>query len=86
MSKTTVDGFTYSDQRFARQAMKATKILQRFLISRRTSGHIPVPFYNSGTQGKRLGINVMSQTLDLALKLDNMSGRAITKKAQREYN
>ena len=85
MSKATVvDGFAYSDQRFARQAMKATKILQRFLISRRTSGHLPIPFYNSGTQGKRLGINVMSQTLDLALKLDNMSGRAITKKAQRE--
>jgi hypothetical protein len=87
MSKTTtVDGFTYSDQRFAELAIKSLKITSELRRNYKLIGYKPVPNYRleTGNRNSRLGYNGLSRLLDVALKLDNMSGRGITRKRERE--
>lgn len=86
MSKTTVDGFTYSDQRFAELAIKCLKITSELKRNYKLVGYKPVPAYGIDgiNHNKRSGYNGLSRLLDVALKLDNMSGRGITRKRDRE--
>jgi len=86
MSKTTVDGFTYSDQRFAELAIKCLKITSGLRRDLQRRDWAPVPRYRSDDINRRgrSRYNGLSLLLDVALKLDNMSGRGITRKRQRD--
>ena len=87
MRKTTVvDGFTYSDERFAKLAQKSVAILREFHYSKQRFFWDGVPAYRSDSANgsRKLRFNGLSRLLSMALKLDNMSGRGITKKAQRK--
>lgn len=87
MSKTiTVDGFTYSDHRFAELAIKSLKITTELISNYKRIGYKPVPQYRRDgiNRRRRTGYNGLSRLLDVALKLDNMSGQGITRKRERE--
>ena len=88
MSKTiTIDGFTYSDQRFADLAFKCLKINSELRRDLQRRDYAPVPRYrrhDTSRSGSRDRYNGLSRLLDVALKLDNMSGQGITRKRERE--
>lgn len=85
MRKTTVvDGFTYSDQRFSKIAIKCLIITQEFKRELERRDWAPVLRYRNDSTNTRIRYDGMSRLLSMALKLDNMSGRGISNKRLRE--